>query len=70
MSPICVPALPMSRFSPPVSSVDSDELDAPRSCGWFESSRELVQGTRVIEHSGFDGLSFDVPLAWQLAACC
>lgn len=42
----------------------------PSGCGWFESSRELVQGIKVIEHQGFEGLSFEVPLAWQLAACC
>lgn len=71
MSPSCSPALPPAHFTPPASlaSVD-DATDMPRGCGWFESSRELVQGARVIEHSDFTALSFDVPLAWQLAACC
>lgn len=46
------------------------QVHEPIGCGWFESSRELVQGIKVIEHQGFDALSFDVPLSWQLAACC
>ncbi len=44
------------------------EAEAPRGCGWFESSHELNQGVRVIEHVGFDALPPGaVPLAWQLA---
>jgi hypothetical protein len=75
MSPICVPALPLSRLTSHLSCEradapdDANDLDAPRSCGWFDSSYELVQGTWVTEHCDFDGLSSDVPLSWQLAAC-
>lgn len=58
---------PASNGLPPADV--ADHL-LPRGCGWFESSRELVQGIKVIEHQGFDGLSFEVPLSWQLAACC
>lgn len=52
----------------PVPPSGLPEADRPQGCGWFESSHELHQGMRVIEHAGFDALPPGaVPLAWQLA---
>lgn len=60
--------LPEGRWWPaPAPAVELPE-PAARGCGsWFESSRELLQGMRVIEHAGFEALAPEVPLAWQLA---
>ncbi|NRF69342.1 hypothetical protein HLB44_20290 [Aquincola sp. S2] len=47
-----------------------DTRDEPLAgCGWFDSSHELSSGLAVIEHRGFEALSQDLPLAWQVAAC-
>jgi hypothetical protein len=35
-------------------------------CGWFDSSWELRRGLQVIEHTGFERLPPEVPLAWLL----
>lgn len=70
MSAISANAEPSIPLAPAVPAPQPIEPETPRGCGWFESSHELVHGVRVIEHAGFDALSFEVPLAWQLAAWC
>ncbi len=39
------------------------EDDAPRACGWFDSSHDLQQGLRVQEHLSPDTLARELPLA-------
>ena len=63
LSPLSPPP-PRAALPPAAAAADA----AARGCGsWFESSRELLQGMRVIEHAGFEALARDVPLAWSLA---
>lgn len=57
LSPAPLPPLPLP--------VDTDD-GPPRGCGWFDSSRDLLQGLRVVEHGGFEGLAAELPLAWLL----
>ena len=41
------------------------EQEAPRGCGWFDSSHDLQQGLRVQEHLSADTLARELPLgAW------
>jgi hypothetical protein len=51
---------------PPLPLAIDAEGEPPRGCGWFDSSLDLQQGLRVVEHGGFDGLAADLPLAWLL----
>ncbi len=39
--------------------------DTPRGCAWFDSSWDLRQGLRVVEHD-LHGVRQHVPLAWLL----
>jgi hypothetical protein len=42
-----------------------EEQDAPRACGWFDSSHDLQQGLRVQEHLSAESLVRELPLgAW------
>jgi hypothetical protein len=45
--------------------------DAPRGCGWFDSSHELHTGLFVTEHDSPDRVANELPLdvwlAWHLA---
>ena len=70
MFPTAISALPPTFAAHGLPATQTEPMPEPIGCGWFESSRELVQGIKVIEHQGFEALSFEVPLAWQLAACC
>ena len=70
MFPTPASALPLSFSAHALPASQALQTPEPMGCGWFESSRELVQGIKVIEHQGFEALSFEVPLSWQLAACC
>ena len=70
MFPTANSALPPTFAAHSLPAVQAEPMPESIGCGWFESSRELVQGIKVIEHEGFEALSFEVPLAWQLAACC
>ena len=46
----------------PAGAADGDE-DAPRSCGWFDSSHELQCGLWVREHASPDEVANELPLA-------
>lgn len=68
MSPMSVQAVMAPSVPGAALPVASAADAAARGCGsWFESSRELLQGMRVIEHAGFEALAAELPLAWQLA---
>ena len=54
-------AAPASVAPPPPAPPETGSA-----CGWFDSSWELRQGLRVIEHMDFDRLPAEVPLAWLL----
>ncbi len=43
------------------AEVDADE--APRGCGWFDSSHELQRGLRVHEDLSVEALARELPLA-------
>lgn len=56
---------------------EAESDDAPRACGWFDSSHDLQHGLRVQEHLSADGLARELPLgawldlqlnAWRAAA--
>ena len=38
-------------------AVEDHEYDAPRACGWFDSSHDLQQGLCVQEHASADSLA-------------
>ena len=43
----------------------ANDEEAPRACGWFDSSYDLQQGLRVQEHLSADSLVRELPLgAW------
>ena len=43
----------------------AEEQEAPRGCGWFDSSHDLQRGLRVQEHLSADTLARELPLsAW------
>ncbi|MBI5255891.1 MAG: hypothetical protein HY855_05285 [Burkholderiales bacterium] len=60
-----MPAFPRTALPGPPPATER-KTEPPRGC-WLESSRELQQGMRVIEHTGFEQIGCEVPLAWQLA---
>lgn len=50
--------------APPAPPPAPDD-EAPRGCGWFDSSHELQQGLKVQEHHSADTLGTELPLgAW------
>ena len=43
----------------------AEEQEAPRGCGWFDSSHDLQRGLRVQEHLSADSLARELPVsAW------
>ncbi len=61
----------LRRAAPTLPALGDDEAAGPQepgsACGWFDSSWELRRGLQVIEHTGFERLPPEVPLAWLLA---
>lgn len=45
------------------AGTDADADDAPRGCGWFDSSHELQRGLRVHEDLSAEALAREMPLA-------
>ena len=46
-------------------AAEDHEENAPRACGWFDSSHDLQQGLCVQEHVSADSLARELPLgAW------
>lgn len=44
---------------------EQEAQEAPRGCGWFDSSHDLQRGLRVQEHLNADSLVRELPLgAW------
>lgn len=57
------------RRRPAEPGAGAQEADEPSAgCGWFDSSRELRLGLKVVEHMGFERLPPEVPPAWMPAA--
>lgn len=47
------------------AEAEKPDDDAPRACGWFDSSHDLQHGLRVEEHLSADSLARELPLgAW------
>ena len=66
---ICRPATlaaPAARAAQPRAIADLDGAETHRGCGWFDSSWELQQGLRVVEHDTLQRLPPEVPLEWLL----
>ena len=65
--PRCTRPGPARTRRPAAAASLPPELPEPGStCGWFDSSWELRQGLKVIEHTDFERLPPEVPLAWLL----
>ncbi len=64
------PARAVHRVAAAAADVVAADPAAPEepgsTCGWFDSSWELRRGLQVIEHTGFERLPPEVPLAWLL----
>lgn len=59
------PALPATQTASEMADGVAPDDDAPRACGWFDSSHDLQQGLRVQEHLSADSLVRELPLgAW------
>ena len=67
---ICRPATllaaPAAPAAQPRAIADLDSAETHRGCGWFDSSWELQQGLRVVEHDTLERLPPEVPLEWLL----
>lgn len=46
-----------------IAETEPPEDDAPRGCGWFDSSHELQAGLQVTEHASPDAVAAALPLA-------
>jgi hypothetical protein len=64
-------AVPSVAQAVPRRALHADDTLATGSCGWFDSSHELVQGLQVLELSTPESLAEALPLsAWlQLNGC-
>ena len=57
--------LPAPQAASEMADAVAPDDDAPRACGWFDSSHDLQQGLRVQEHLSADSLVRELPLgAW------
>ena len=59
-------AAPAAPAAQPRAIADLDGAESHRSCGWFDSSWDLQQGLRVVEHDTLERLPPEVPLEWLL----
>lgn len=55
-------ALPPAPQAPATAAED----DAPRGCGWFDSSHDLQHGLQLTVHDASAELATLVPLGWWL----
>ena len=60
------PAAPPATSPQPRAIACLDGVKTHRGCGWFDSSWELQQGLRVVEHDTLERLPPEVPLEWLL----
>lgn len=58
----CPPPEPPTATPAPPTAAD----EAPRTCGWFDSSHELQHGLQLTVHEGSAELATLVPLGWWL----
>ena len=63
---ICRRATLAAPAAQPRAIADLDGAETHRGCGWFDSSWELQQGLRVVEHDTLQRLPPEVPLEWLL----
>lgn len=63
-------ALPAAQAGEPQQARAGDDPSRPglepAGCGWFESSRTLLEGTDVREHQVLDPIVNDLPLSWWI----